>query len=171
MTHQIFDSIPNPRQYSDWRDWAGMLVQRMIEFSSHPEENASDLLLAATGVAGFSSASFSFLTWTSRLLASKLYFHASGTDRITFAQRGSYVVAADLNFTATALANLDSRVYVSGVDMGDLCRARAEGTNFIKCPILGAFIQVSKDDYLQLAVQGSATNILTGVSRLWIRKL
>lgn len=171
MSHkERLHSLPNPQQFKEWQAWAGSLVQRLIEFSAHPDDEEVDLLLAATGAGGVLSATFAFFTWTQRLKASKLYFAATGSDTITFAQRGSYIINADLNFTATALQNIDARVYISGVDYGVLTGARGEGTNFIKCPILGAYIRVSEGDTLKIAVQGSATTVLFGVSRLWVKK-
>lgn len=150
--------------------WAGALIQRLIEFSSHPDEDEENLLLAATGAGGLLSATFGFVTWTQRLKASSLYFAATGSDTITFAQRGSYIINADLNFTATALQNIDARVYISGVDYGPATSARGEGTNFIKCPILGAYVRVSAGDTLKIALQGSATTVLMAPSRIWVKK-
>lgn len=165
--------LPSPHMHAGWREWGHTLVQRLLEFGADPEENESDLILAATGVGGLLAATYGFVSWSSRLKASKLYqFSATASnDTITFDQRGMYIINADLNFTAAALQNVDARVFISGVDYGPLTRAMGEGTNFIKCPIFGAFVQVSKGDTLKIGIQGSATTVLNAVSRLWIRKV
>lgn len=170
---QRIETLPSPHLHNDWREWGHALIQRLIEANAGPDENESDLLLAATGVGGLLAATYGFISWGSKLKSSRLYQHSatSSSDTIIFDQRGTYSITADLNFTASASQTVDARVFISGVDYGPLTRAMGEGTNYINCPILGAFVQVSKGDTLKIGVQGSATTVLQSVSRLWVRKV
>lgn len=167
-------SLPQPRLYTDWNSWANVLIQQLSDILQEQDIPSPDILLAATGVGALSATTVQYISWTSDLSnSSKAFFHdtAANQDTITFNKKGYYIVSADLGFTATALQNVDARVYVNGSEYGVLTRSIAEGTNYIKCPIIGALVRVQVADTLKIGVQASATTISQALSRLWMRAI
>lgn len=162
------DNLPGPLTFRDWKDWGSVLIQRLAEFGVALDRPGSDLLLASTATGLVSATTPTYFSWDRNLHLSGNYFHATGTTTITFAKKGAYVVNADLCFTATTAVAVTASIFVNGLEYGTLGRAFGEGTSFLRCPIIGAYVKVIDGDVLQIGAQGSLATVAMAISRLWV---